>query len=160
MISGFVILLTAASGDLRKFVISRMTRLLAAFWICCTLTFFAILMLGEPMFMATLKQYLVNMTLLAEFLDVPYIDSVYWTLTVELKFYAFIAIILTAGRFRNIEVLMIAWLAATIVLDVFPSWRVISAILSLIALMLVSAYFVQRFIEKKTAGVLKPRKSS
>ena len=40
MISGFVILMTAANGSLRSFAISRIVRLYPAFWACCTVTFF------------------------------------------------------------------------------------------------------------------------
>lgn len=40
MISGFVILMTASNGDLKKFVISRLIRLYPAFWVCCSITFF------------------------------------------------------------------------------------------------------------------------
>jgi peptidoglycan/LPS O-acetylase OafA/YrhL len=130
MISGFVILMTASSGGLRKFIVSRVTRLYPAFWFCCTLTFVAVLLFGAPRFTASLKQYLVNMTMFAEFLSIPAIDGVYWTLTVELKFYAMIAIVLAAGRLKNIQIVLIAWLIATLVLDVFPSWRLSQAIIA------------------------------
>lgn len=43
MISGFVILMTAAHAGLRDFVISRVVRLYPAFWACCTVTFLVIL---------------------------------------------------------------------------------------------------------------------
>ena len=130
MISGFVILMTASSGDLRKFVISRATRLFPAFWFACTLTFLVILMFGEPQFSATLKQYLINLTMLAEFVDVPLIDGVYWTLTIELKFYAMIALVLALGRINSIEKILMVWLAATLVLDVIPSSRLSGAIIA------------------------------
>lgn len=38
MISGFVILMTAARVDAKQFIISRIIRLYPAFWVCCTST--------------------------------------------------------------------------------------------------------------------------
>jgi peptidoglycan/LPS O-acetylase OafA/YrhL len=75
MISGFVILMTAASGSLRGFVISRIVRLYPAFWACCTITFVAIVVLGTPRYSASVGQYLINMTMLSNFLYVEAIDG-------------------------------------------------------------------------------------
>src|SRR5436189_153841 len=38
MVSGFVVLMSAAQGSARRFVTSRAVRLLPAFWVCCTAT--------------------------------------------------------------------------------------------------------------------------
>lgn len=123
MISGFVILMTASNGSLRKFVISRLVRLYPAFWVCCTITFLVILAIGAPEYSATLGQYLVNMTMLSGFMGVESIDNVYWSLFVELKFYAFIAIVLLLGRIQQIELIFIAWLVITIALKIHPIWH-------------------------------------
>ncbi|MCU0650139.1 MAG: hypothetical protein MUF00_19285, partial [Gemmatimonadaceae bacterium] len=64
MISGFVILMTAANGSVRDFVISRAVRLYPAFWVCCTATFLVTMFIGEPRYSASLEQYIVNMTML------------------------------------------------------------------------------------------------
>ncbi len=45
LISGFVILMSASSGSLKRFAISRIVRLYPAFWVCCTVTFIAIILL-------------------------------------------------------------------------------------------------------------------
>src|SRR2546430_7955970 len=60
MISGFVILMTAASGNLRRFIISRIVRLYPAFWACCTITFAVTIAIGEPRYSASVGQYLVD----------------------------------------------------------------------------------------------------
>ena len=57
----------------------------------------------EERFHASVSQYLVNMTLLSEFVRVPAIDGVYWSLFVELKFYALVAIVLAAGRIHHVQ---------------------------------------------------------
>lgn len=75
MISGFVILMTVASGSLRTFIISRFTRLYPAFLACCTITFIVTILIGAPKFSASLRQYIINMTMLGKFVGIPSIDG-------------------------------------------------------------------------------------
>jgi peptidoglycan/LPS O-acetylase OafA/YrhL len=120
MISGFVVLMTAASGNLRGFVISRIVRLYPAFWACCTITFAAIVFMGGPHYTASFGQYLINMTMLSGFLGVPAIDGAYWSLFVEIRFYALVAVILLIGRIQQAQLIITLWLAASVALVVFP----------------------------------------
>jgi peptidoglycan/LPS O-acetylase OafA/YrhL len=95
MISGFVILITAASGSMERFFISRIVRLHPCFWVYCTLTFLGTLLAGGYHHPAPFRVYLLNMTMLSGFFGVPSIDGVYWSLFVELQFYF---LVLLAGR--------------------------------------------------------------
>lgn len=115
MISGFVILMTAASGTLRSFAISRFVRLYPAFWACCTVTFLATLIIGGDRFHASVGQYLINMTMLSGFLHVPPIDGVYWSLFIELQFYAFVALLLALGQIPRAQIWLYLWLLAVLV---------------------------------------------
>ncbi len=121
MISGFVTLMTIQSRTLRDFVVSRAVRLYPAFWVCCTLTFVAIVAIGEPRFSATVGQYLVNMTLMSGYVDVAPIDGVYWYLFVELRFYALVAVVILFRKTHLAEQLLALWLVASIVLVVVPT---------------------------------------
>jgi peptidoglycan/LPS O-acetylase OafA/YrhL len=121
LISGFVILMTASSGSLRKFVVSRLVRLYPAYWVCCTATFLAILAIGGERFTATFGQYLVNMTMLNEFVGVASIDGVYWSLAVEMKFYALVAMVLLIGQIHRAELFLLLWLIASVLLDMAPA---------------------------------------
>ena len=121
MISGFVILMTAASGSLKRFVISRVVRLYPAFWACCTITFAMALWLGSPDGEVSWKQYLVNMTLLSEFVGVQDIDGVYWSLFVEIRFYAGVALLLLFGQIGNAQRWLGAWLLVAAVLTALPA---------------------------------------
>lgn len=123
MISGFVILLTAATGSLSRFVISRFVRLYPAFWICCTITFIAISTLGGARFSASVGQYLANMTMLSGFMHVPSIDGVYWSLFVELRFYLLVAVVLMVGRIHQAKMFLIAWLIAAVALEIIPVYK-------------------------------------
>ena len=119
IISGFVILMTAASGDLKKFLISRVVRLYPAFWISCTITFLAILAIGGERYSATFSQYAINLTMLSEFFSVPSIDGVYWSLFVEIKFYVLIAALLWFRKIDRAEIFFVCWLIVSGVLEFF-----------------------------------------
>jgi len=114
MISGFVILMTASSGSLKGFLISRFVRLYPAFWACCTITFIVTLAIGAPRFVASWSQYLVNMTMTSGFFGVPDMDGSYWSLFVEMKFYGMVAVVLLLRRIRYAEPLLVLWLVASV----------------------------------------------
>lgn len=120
MISGFVILMTAANGSLRSFAISRIVRLYPAFWACCTVTFLVTLAIGEPRYSASIGQYLANMTMLSGFVGVPSIDGAYWSLFVEIRFYALVAIILILGRIHQAQIFILLWLVSSVILEIYP----------------------------------------
>lgn len=137
LISGFVILMTAADGSLKNFVVSRFVRLYPAFWACCTLSFVVIVLLGAGTFSASVPQYLVNMTMLSGFVGVSSIDGAYWPLFVEMKFYAMVAVVLLLGRIHQAQRFLVLWLALSIVLEALPSYRLRS-----LFIVNYSAYFV------------------
>ena len=122
MISGFVILMTAANRSLGEFVIARIVRLYPAFWTCCTLTFIVTLAIGAPPHSASMARYLANMTMLSGFVGVVSIDGAYWSLFVEIQFYALVAILLGSGHLHRAETFLVLWLGASIVLIIHPVW--------------------------------------
>lgn len=120
MISGFVILMTAAHGDLRRFVVSRIVRLYPAFWACCAITVAVTLAIGAPVFRVELRQVLVNLTMLGEFVNVEDVDGAYWSLFVEMRFYAGVALLLVFGQIRHVQRWLWVWLASSALLFVVP----------------------------------------
>ncbi|MEO7494677.1 MAG: acyltransferase, partial [Massilia sp.] len=118
MISGFVVLMTAAaSARLRDFCISRAVRLYPAFWACCTITYAANVAFAAPQEF-TLDQYLFNMTMVSGFFRVPHIDGAYWSLLVEMRFYALVAAVLALGRIYQAQRCLVLWLLACIWLEI------------------------------------------
>lgn len=103
MISGFVILMSAKNSNLVNFCISRFTRLYPAFWFCVLLSASVIALFGEPLFSTNLKQVLINLTMFHEFIGVEHVDGVYWSLTIELKFYILIGLLLLFRLIKYIE---------------------------------------------------------
>ncbi|MES2159758.1 MAG: acyltransferase [Pseudomonadota bacterium] len=124
MISGFVILMTASSGSLRGFLVSRFVRLYPAFWACCTITYLTISALDLPQYQAGFGQFLVNLTMFSGFLNVPSIDNAYWSLFIELRFYGMVALVLVLGRIHQVELWLALWLAGSIANQFVHSGRV------------------------------------
>lgn len=121
MISGFVVLMTAAaSRRLRDFSISRIVRLYPAFWACCTITFAATVAFGAPRHISTIDQYLMNMTMLSGLSKFQPIDGAYWSLLVEIRFYALVAVVLAIGKIHQAQLFLLVWLLASILLEILP----------------------------------------
>jgi peptidoglycan/LPS O-acetylase OafA/YrhL len=120
MISGFVILMTAANRSLREFVVARMVRLYPAFWTCCTITFVVTLAIGESPHTTSLPRYLANMTMLSGFVGIISIDGVYWSLFVEIQFYALVGLLVVSGHTHRAEQFLWLWLLVSAVLAIHP----------------------------------------
>jgi peptidoglycan/LPS O-acetylase OafA/YrhL len=141
LISGFVILMTASTGSLKKFIVSRFARLYPAFWVCCTVTFVTIATIGGKYYSASIGQYFINMTMLSEFIGVPSIDGAYWSIFIELKFYALIALLLIFRKINQAQLFLVLWLIATIALNVLKIGK-LGSILSIILIVGHSPYFI------------------
>ncbi|HET6211774.1 MAG TPA: acyltransferase [Micromonosporaceae bacterium] len=111
IISGFVICMSAWGRTVADFFVSRFARLMPAYVLAvlATTALLASLPWGEP---PTTPQVLVNLAMLQGLLGYPHIDSVYWTLLVELKFYfLFTFVILFGLSYRRAIVFCVVWLA-------------------------------------------------
>lgn len=137
MISGFVILMTAANRNLLEFVIARVVRLYPAFWTCCTITFVVTLAIGEPPHSASLVRYLANMTMLSGFLGIVSIDGAYWSLFIELQFYLLVALLVSGRRIHRAEPLLWLWLLASAAIAIHPV-----GVLSFLLIAEYSAFFI------------------
>ncbi|MFU2328098.1 acyltransferase family protein [Pseudomonas sp. NFX98] len=156
MISGFVILMTASNNTLKHFFISRAVRLYPAFWVCCTITFIITLAIGQPRYTATFYQYVVNMTLLSDFMSIPSIDGVYWSLFVEIKFYLLISVLLAFKKIEKIETYLVLWLLISAMTEAFSFGKLRSILITDY-----SAYFIAgaTFYLIWTEGITKTRLS-
>ena len=111
MISGFVILMTAQSNDIVKFIKSRAVRLYPALWICCTLTFLTISHFMVGKIATSWPRYFANLTMLNGFVGIGGIDGPYWSLYVEIKFYLLVALLIMIRKIHCIEFFLAGWLA-------------------------------------------------
>lgn len=122
-ISGFVILMTAQNRSGIEFVNSRIARLYPSFWICVLLSALALdLLANDP---PSLGVIAANLTMQPRMLfDEPYLDPVYWTLVVEMKFYALIWVLIVTRQTRRVELFLTLWLvlAALATFVTVPHW--------------------------------------
>jgi peptidoglycan/LPS O-acetylase OafA/YrhL len=109
IISGFVIAESIQGKTLKQFAHGRFVRLFPIFWVACTITYLFTLWAGSGVRFST---YLVNMTMIGfNAIKDQSVDPVYWSLTVELFFYGFIALFVALFTFKRIRALYIGWLA-------------------------------------------------
>ncbi|GIE58979.1 peptidoglycan/LPS O-acetylase OafA/YrhL [Actinoplanes octamycinicus] len=126
LISGFVILMSGWGRTVRGFAASRAARLYPAFWACVLVTSVVATLLpidgGLPF--ARLPgpdDVLINLTMLAEPLNTPLVDTVYWTLWYELRFYLIVACLIGGGLTdRRVKLFATGWLLTAVVLPAFP----------------------------------------
>lgn len=99
IISGFVILQSASGATPDRFVVGRLTRLYPAFLLCMLATFFIMRL--------PLEDLPAQFTMMPKYFGVDPADDVYWTLAVEMKFYAAVLIVLLLGWMRHVEWLVL-----------------------------------------------------
>ena len=112
MISGFVILWTARGRTPLRFAVSRFLRLYPSFWLVVLLTVACIAALaphGETPSFATIT---ANLTMIPGYFRAEFVDGVYWTLAVELKFYFLVLVLIATRQMERVEWLLVAWLVA------------------------------------------------
>ena len=115
MISGFVILMSAWGRTVPQFVASRIARLYPAYWLgviasSAVLFVTGLQLAGSQWSSIGIEGFLYNLTMLQTAFVVPHVDGVYWTLFIELKFYALLGLLLIVGITRTrILILCAIW---------------------------------------------------
>ena len=104
VISGFVIAFSAENSTPLKFFEARFRRLAPAVWVCAPISAIVLLMVGLSWPTDAVIR-LVRTGLFVPF-D-PWVDSVYWTLGIEIAFYAIVWTLLRLGRFDLMETVAI-----------------------------------------------------
>jgi len=104
VISGFVIAFSAEKSTPLRFFEARVKRLAPAVWICAPVTALVLLLTGLS-WPTDVVIRLVRTGLFVPF--EPWVDSVYWTLGIEIAFYAVVWVLLRLGRFDLMETIAI-----------------------------------------------------
>jgi peptidoglycan/LPS O-acetylase OafA/YrhL len=120
MISGFVILWSSIDRDPVGFAISRISRLYPAFWVSLAITSLCVFLIAEavphvevpPLDHWTLA---ANATMIPATLNAPLIEGVYWTLEIEIRFYALMMALLLFRQMHRVEAILYGWLTVSIV---------------------------------------------
>lgn len=145
MVSGFVIYFTLEkSRTLADFVFSRFTRLYPTYWASLALwAAFTVAVLGDKLW---ITGFAVNATMLQKFIGVQDLDVVYWTLAIELVFYAWMAALFAAGMLKRITTFAAVWLLASVAWAVTRKFVAVPEALN--------TYFILQHIPYFIAGIM------
>jgi peptidoglycan/LPS O-acetylase OafA/YrhL len=119
VLSGFVILKTMQQKTALGFAAARFLRLGPTYWVCVTLTVVVLLAANANRMPIDLARYLGNLTMAASALGIEFIDGVYWTMEVQLVFYAWVFLLSLAKQLHNADRFLGLWLIAAVVIQVF-----------------------------------------
>lgn len=130
LISGFVIAWTIERSPApMDFVVSRFSRLYPTYWAALALAGSLSLLWPLPYTHVTAAQVAVNATMLQEYVGIDSIDGAYWSLAVELLFYAYALGLFCLGWWRRLHLVAFAWAALCLLaaalgqLGVWVPWR-------------------------------------
>lgn len=114
VISGFVIAYSAEGRTAIGFGIARFSRIYPTFVLCMTLTFLATILFGRSNFDVSVAQWWANLFIAAPTFGRAYMDSSYWSLVIEVIFYAWFALFVACRVIpRRIEAIILIWLGIT-----------------------------------------------
>jgi peptidoglycan/LPS O-acetylase OafA/YrhL len=123
IISGFVICMSSWDRKLGDFFVSRTVRLYPVYWFAVLFSALVVTVM-QPIASDisaikpphSLSDVLSNLTMLQEAAGIPHVDSVYWTLWVELRFYLIFAIVVWRGlTYRRVVLFCALWAVASLV---------------------------------------------
>jgi peptidoglycan/LPS O-acetylase OafA/YrhL len=111
VISGLVIAMSAEGRTPGQFLRSRFLRLAPGLWFFATVSLAVTLAYATASPADILRLYVKSILLVPKG---PWLDGVYWTLTVEVLFYALMCVVLVTGRRASLDMICIVWLAVTL----------------------------------------------
>ena len=111
VISGFVIFWTLdRTRRVGDFVLNRFARLYPAYWASLAITVALVAIAGLPNQGVGAWDILLNITMFPDFLSAKAVDGSYWTLQIELFFYAQMLLWYQVGALRRIRWVIAGWL--------------------------------------------------
>ena len=126
LISGFVIFMTLdRARSASDFMVSRFSRLFPAYWTALALTVLVVHTIGMPEQRHGLATVAANTTMLQEILGFEDVDGSYWTLQVELFFYAQMLLWFALRQLHRTPWIIAGWLLLTLahVLSLRQGWH-------------------------------------
>lgn len=112
MLSGFVVFLSWERGkNPVDFIKARFSRLFPAFWASVLFTFAVIKLFDLPGREIGFRNMLVNLTMVPKFFEHPAVDGAYWTLQIQLFFFASLFLIALIGGKKKFDWILLSWLS-------------------------------------------------
>ncbi|MFJ6578938.1 acyltransferase family protein [Streptomyces sp. NPDC004290] len=121
LISGFVVCMSAWNRPAKAFFVSRVVRLYPAYWFGVVATTVTVMVIPGGRRHLPWNDLLTNMTMLQQAFWIPHVDSVYWTLFTELRFYLLFTLVAWWGlTYKRVLLFCCVWGAATLVVAKAP----------------------------------------
>lgn len=141
IITGYLTITSATQKRFKDFVISRIIRLYPVFWIAIILTSIFTLLIGGDRFNITWVQFLANLTMLNDFMDIPYIDGAWWYMTLILKF-NFLVALLILFKLTSFE-------------EYFAGiWFFLAILVNLLGLSKIASFLIHEYVSYLVAGII------
>jgi peptidoglycan/LPS O-acetylase OafA/YrhL len=122
VISGFVIVMTLDRSERpMDFLVGRFSRLYPAYWTALLLTSLVLWLARGLLEPPSAGRIAANLSMVHGFFGVASVDGVYWTLEVELLFYALALAVFWAGMLPRAHLAIAGWLALS-ALFYSPLW--------------------------------------
>lgn len=120
-ISGFAIFFTLDRiGSIRDFAVNRFARLYPAYLAAMLLTLSIEYLASATQLLIGPEAILANFTMLQGFAFLPEVDGAYWTLTVEIAFYACMITLWKGIGLKRLEPVLALWLAVRWLYALWP----------------------------------------
>ena len=111
MISGFVIFMTLEkTRTAMDFVVTRFSRLYPAYWTALAISTLFVYTIGMPEQRLPLSDLAANVTMVQSLLHYRHLDGSYWTLQIELMFYAQMLFWFMFGQLHRVPWIIAGWL--------------------------------------------------
>mgnify|MGYP005799377079 FL=1 len=118
-LSGFLTLYSYRSNlTAAVFLKKRFVRLYPTFWICVIVTS-VYMMILMPERVKTVKEIIINLTMIPSIFHTSAVDGVYWTLVPELIFYIMFAVLIKTGWIKNVMTWLWCGLIGEIIVAIY-----------------------------------------
>lgn len=115
LISGFVIFMTLERTRRPiDFVVSRFSRLFPAYWAAILVSAAVVYSIGMPSQQLPWQDVALDFTMIQDILGGRHLDGSYWTLEIELFFYAQMLFWFALGQLGRIRWVIVGWLALAV----------------------------------------------
>ncbi len=139
LISGYVIAWSAEGRSAFDFAFARFSRLVPGYLAGMTFTFVILLFAGHPALPVSASQYVANLFVFAPALGQPFVDGVYWSIVLEIVFYAWVTVLIAFGLFAR---RLPEWVAGWMLLAAVNEFVLDSAALRLVFVTEYAGFFV------------------
>jgi peptidoglycan/LPS O-acetylase OafA/YrhL len=119
VLSGFVILKTVQGKTALGFLSARAVRLYPTYWVCVTLSAVALWVGNYSRASVHPAQYVANLTMIQSVFGYESVDGVYWTMEVQLLFYAWVFLVCLVKQIHNADKFLGLWLLASLFFHAF-----------------------------------------